>query len=168
MIKGKVSDQAGTGLSAVALDEATLGKSITLESTLRLLASGPYNIDQILKMDAKMTNSETNDTTIALLVSFEGMMGLNTIVFLKVNLAGKFTWATPETTLQRVSYPAKHELKVVKILDDILVLGCPSCNNGNGSIKLYNFSNQVHFSYEYVGNGYQVGNYVLCSIDSLD
>ena len=139
-----------------------------MESTLSLLASGPYNIDQILKMDATVTNSDTNDTTIALLVSFEEMTDSNTIVFLELNSARKFTWVTPETTLQRVSYPANHELKVFKILDDILVLGCPSCNNGNGSIKLYNFSNQVHFSYEYVGNGYQVGNYVLCSIDSLD
>ena len=139
-----------------------------MESTFRLLASGPYNIDQILKMDAKVTSSDTNDTTIALLVSFEGLTDLNTIVFLKVNLAGKFTWTTPETTLQRVSYPSKHELKVVKIIDDILVLGCPSCNNGSGSIKLYHLSNQVHLSNEYVGNGYQVGKHILCSIDSLD
>ena len=108
--------------------------------------------------------------TIGLYLSYEGV-GKNKFNFLDLNLTSERIF---EVIPIQIIRPIEDKFAVVKMVDDILVLGCPSCNNGQGSIVLYDISknNQEEEHqleqqpvFEYNGKGYQVGNHVLCRRD---
>lgn len=88
-------------------------------------------------MDAEPTDVEINETTIALLVSYASY-SKSKFIFFKLNLDGKKTYASKLTEGKTIIQPIQNKLAVIKMLDDMLVLGCPTCNDGHGSVRFIN------------------------------
>lgn len=79
--------------------------------------------------------------TISLLLSDEGL-GKNKFISFDLNLSAssKMNSSFKAFSVETLS-PIEDKFAVMKMIDDILVLGCPSCNRGQGSIILYDVSN---------------------------
>ena len=121
-------------MSAFFLSERQKGKTFKREEIVTLIDVKDWEFSEILKMTTYLDES-------SLRVLFGVVQEENNMIIAgRIDVIGSSITLTPVQTRYGLSFPTGTEFSYMTVFEDILLLGCASCNDGDGWLALYNKS----------------------------